>query len=186
VDEIRLPGRAGLADTVAAAAGALAFGVDPKAVASAARAFRPLAHRLQTVAESDGVTYIDDSKATNPHATVAAVQGLRDVVLIAGGRAKDVDLGALTRVVPPVRAVVALGEAAPQLVSVLGDLVPVEEVASMRAAVTRARAWSTPGGSVLLSPACASFDMYSDYAARGEDFTRCVHLELGYEGAVQN
>jgi UDP-N-acetylmuramoylalanine--D-glutamate ligase len=176
--DIPLPGRAGLEDALAAAAAALEYGLAPEAVAAAVRGFVPLRHRLQVVAERDGVTYIDDSKATNPHATISAVRGLRDVVLIAGGRAKGIDLRALAATVPPVIAVVALGEAALELAGVFDGLVPVERVLSMRAAVAEARSHSRPGGSVLLSPGCASLDMYASYAARGDDFAACVTAEL--------
>ena len=172
--EVPLPGAAGLEDALAAAGAALSYGAEPEAVRRALRSFEPLAHRLETVCKLDGVTYIDDSKATNPHASLAAVRGLRDVVLIAGGRAKGIDLGPLRAAVPPVRAVVALGESAVEVRRIFEDLVPVSIVTSMDEAVARARAMSSPGGSVLLSPACASLDMYESYAARGADFARAV------------
>ncbi|MDQ3951607.1 MAG: UDP-N-acetylmuramoyl-L-alanine--D-glutamate ligase, partial [Actinomycetota bacterium] len=136
--------------------------------------FRPLAHRLQTVALLDGVEYVDDSKATNPHAALAALRDRRDVVLVAGGRSKGNDLSALRAGVPPVIAVVALGEAAQEVKAVFEDLVPVDVVPDMAAAVAAARRRAVPGGSVLLAPGCASLDMYTSYAARGDDFARCV------------
>jgi len=176
--EVPLPGVAGLQDTLAASAAALEYGVERAAVARAARSFAPLRHRLQIVATAAGVTYIDDSKATNPHATVSAVRGLSGVVLIAGGRAKGIDLRALAASVPPVHAVVALGEAAEGVAAAFAGLVPVERAASMREAVARARRLVRAGGSVLLSPGCASLDMYDSYAARGDDFARCVGEEL--------
>ncbi|HEX2050432.1 MAG TPA: UDP-N-acetylmuramoyl-L-alanine--D-glutamate ligase [Actinomycetota bacterium] len=176
--DVSLPGVGGLEDAVAAAGAALEYGVDPGAVRRALRAFRPLRHRLELVAESGGVRYVDDSKATNPHATVVAVEGMRDVVLIAGGRSKGIDLTPLRAAVPPVVAVVALGEAAPEVERVLGDLVPVERVATMDDAVRAARARSVRGGSVLLSPGCASLDMYESYAHRGDDFTRAVRASI--------
>jgi UDP-N-acetylmuramoylalanine--D-glutamate ligase len=174
VSDVPLPGMTGLEDVVAAAGAALEYGVDPRAVARAVKSFRPLAHRLEVVAEYDDVTYIDDSKATNPHATQAAVKGLKDVVLIAGGRSKGIDLSPLATTVPPVVAVVALGEARAEVAKVFDGLVPVETVDSMSAAVERAVARSIRGGSVLLSPGCASLDMYESYVARGEDFARAV------------
>jgi UDP-N-acetylmuramoylalanine--D-glutamate ligase len=173
-DEVPLPGVAGLEDAAAAAGAALEYGVEPAAVARALRGFTPLAHRLQVVAEVGGVTYIDDSKATNPHATLAALRGMSGVVLIAGGRAKNIDLTPLADAAESLSAVVALGEAAAEIEAVFGDFVTVERVSSMRAAVERARARAAPGGSVLLSPACASLDMYESYAARGDDFARAV------------
>jgi UDP-N-acetylmuramoylalanine--D-glutamate ligase len=174
LESLHLPGRAGVEDALAAAGAALEHGVAPAAVARAIASFRPLAHRVQTVAEVDGVEYVDDSKATNPHATLAALAGRRDVVLIAGGRSKGNDLSELARGVPPVIAVVALGEAAPELARVFEELVPVDVVADMEAAVAAARGRSVAGGSVLLAPGCASLDMYPSYAARGDDFARCV------------
>jgi UDP-N-acetylmuramoylalanine--D-glutamate ligase len=178
VSDVPLPGVSGLQDAIAAAAAALEYGVEPPAVFEAVRAFVPLGHRLQLIAERDGVSYIDDSKATNPHATVAAVQGLTDVVLIAGGRAKGIDLGALAGAVPPVKAVVALGEAAAEVEQAFRGLVVTERATSMTDAVARARRRARPGGSVLLSPGCASLDMYDGYAARGRDFARAVTDEL--------
>ena len=174
VADIPLVGSPGVEDAVAAAGAALEYGVEPKAVARAIRGFRPLAHRLQIVAESAGITYIDDSKATNPHATLAAVEGLSDVVLIAGGRSKGMDLSALGGTVPPVRAVVALGEAADDVVKVFEPLVTVERALDMGDAVRRAHRLASSRGSVLLSPGCASLDMYESYAARGEAFASAV------------
>lgn len=179
VDAIPLPGAAGLEDVMAAAGAALAYGVDPGAVTRSVKDFRPLSHRLEVVAEAGGVTFIDDSKATNPHATLMAVKGLDDVVLIAGGRSKGIDLSVLGEVVPPVRGVVALGEAAEELASVFEPLTDVVRAASMEEAVASAASMSVAGGSVLLSPACASLDMYKSYAQRGEDFTRCVRALIG-------
>jgi UDP-N-acetylmuramoylalanine--D-glutamate ligase len=178
VSDVPLPGLSGLQDVTAAATAALEYGVEADAVVQAVRAFVPLGHRLQVVAERDGITYVDDSKATNPHATISAVQGFADVVLIAGGRAKGIDLGPLAETVPPVRAVVALGEAAPEIETAFRGLVVTERAASMRDAVKRARGHARPGGSVLLSPGCASLDMYESYAARGRDFARAVADEL--------
>ncbi|MFN2587411.1 MAG: UDP-N-acetylmuramoyl-L-alanine--D-glutamate ligase [Actinomycetota bacterium] len=181
VSALTLPGRAGVEDALAAAGAALELGAAPGAVARAIAAFRPLAHRLQTVGAVAGVEYVDDSKATNPHATLAALRGRRDVVLIAGGRSKGNDLSELRAAVPPVMAVVAIGEAADAVARAFEGLVPVEVVGDMRAAVRAAAALATPGGSVFLSPACASLDMYASYAARGDDFARCVRDLQGRE-----
>lgn len=178
VDEVPLLGAAGLQDVMGAMGAALAYGVDPRAAARATKAFRPLAHRLEMVAEAGGVSYIDDSKATNPHATLAALDGLRDVVLIAGGRSKGIDLSGLARAVPPVVAVIAIGEAGEQIEKVFEGLVPVARADSMDDAVALARGRAAPGGSVLLSPGCASLDMYESYAARGEDFARAVRAAI--------
>jgi UDP-N-acetylmuramoylalanine--D-glutamate ligase len=174
VGDLPLPGRPGLDDCLAAACATLEYGIEPHAVARGIRGFRALAHRLQLVAEIDGVRFIDDSKATNPHATLAAVAGLDDVVLIAGGRSKGMDLSVLRTTVPPVRHVVALGEAAADIGRAFQGSVDVSQVADMTDAVRKGFAAADGRGSVLLSPACASLDMYESYAARGEDFARAV------------
>ncbi|HYI45958.1 MAG TPA: UDP-N-acetylmuramoyl-L-alanine--D-glutamate ligase [Actinomycetota bacterium] len=185
VEDVPLPGVAGLEDTVAAAGAALEYGIDAHSVVRAIRAFRPLPHRLEVVAIADGVTYIDDSKATNPHATLAAVQGLTDVVLIAGGRSKGIDLSALKGTVPPVVGVVALGEAADQVLEVFEGLVPAQRADSMERAVALAREQIGAKGSVLLSPGCASLDMYESYAARGDHFGACVAALLKADQEIE-
>ncbi len=172
--EIPLQGRIGLEDALAAAAAALSYGVEPSAVMRAMEGFTPLPHRLEVVTRAGGVTFIDDSKATNPHATLAAVMGMEDVVLIAGGRSKGVDLSSLAATVPPVRAVVALGESKDEVVEVFDPLVPVEAVTTMEDAVDAAFRLADGRGSVLLSPGCASLDMYASYSQRGEVFARAV------------
>lgn len=182
VSEILLPGRAGAEDGLAAIGAALAYGIELDAIRDALRSFAPLRHRLAEVAEIDGVRYIDDSKATNPHATLAAVSGLSDVVLIAGGRSKGIDLSPLAGTVPPVIAVVAIGEASDDVERVFSSLVPVDRASSMDDAVAAARARSVPGGSVLLAPGCASLDMYESYSERGDDFARSVRDLMGGGG----
>ncbi|HYY43904.1 MAG TPA: UDP-N-acetylmuramoyl-L-alanine--D-glutamate ligase, partial [Actinomycetota bacterium] len=177
--DVPLSGKAGLEDVAAAAAAAIAYGVDVGEVAAAVRGFRPLAHRLELIAELSEVSFFDDSKATNPHATTAAVQGTEDVVLIAGGRSKGMDLSVLAKVVPPVRAVVAMGEAADEVVKVFDGLVDVRRASNMEEAVAHAYDMAKGRGSVLLSPGCASLDMYESYAARGEHFARCVRQLAG-------
>ncbi|MGH2827901.1 MAG: UDP-N-acetylmuramoyl-L-alanine--D-glutamate ligase [Actinomycetota bacterium] len=172
--DVTLAGAAGLEDVAAAAGAALEYGIGVEPIRRAIKSFKPLRHRLEIVAEAGGVTYIDDSKATNPHATLAAVNGLTDVVLIAGGRAKGIDLSVLKSAVPPVVAVVALGEAAEEVERVFAGLVPVATVASMHEAVAAARAKAIHGGSVLLSPGCASLDMFESYAQRGEAFAASI------------
>jgi UDP-N-acetylmuramoylalanine--D-glutamate ligase len=174
ISEIPLPGAAGIEDVAAASSAALEYDIAADAVRSAVRNFRPLHHRLEVVATIDDVTYIDDSKATNPHATLMAVRDLSDVVLIAGGRAKGIDLGPLRATVPPVVAVVALGEAADEVERVFRPLVPVARADDMDSAVNAARSYAKRAGSVLLSPGCASLDMFKSYAERGEAFARAV------------
>jgi UDP-N-acetylmuramoylalanine--D-glutamate ligase len=174
VDDLPLAGVAGLEDALAAAAAAISYGVPAEAVAEAIAEFRPLPHRLEIVAFHAGITYIDDSKATNPHATLAAVRGLENVALIAGGRSKGIDLAALRDAAPPVVHVSAIGEARRELETVFEGAVPVTPVEDMDEAVRAARAAVTGRGTVLLSPGCASLDMYTSYAARGQDFARAV------------
>jgi UDP-N-acetylmuramoylalanine--D-glutamate ligase len=116
------------------------------------------------------VRWYDDSKATNPDATLRALESFDSVVLLAGGRNKGLDLGVLARAAARVRAVIAFGEAAPEVARAFGDTVPVVTVGSMRDAVRAAAGRAQPGDAVLLSPACASFDAYANYGERGDDF----------------
>jgi UDP-N-acetylmuramoylalanine--D-glutamate ligase len=157
-------------DAAAAAAVALSIGISPAAVAAALARFRPAAHRGAEVAVVDGVRFVDDSKATNIHAALAAIRGVDDAVLIAGGRAKGVDLMPLRAEAGRLRAVVAIGEAAPDLVEVFRGMTPTSVATSIEEAVRQAYTAAGPGGVVLLAPACASWDQFADYAERGERF----------------
>ncbi|MGH9281239.1 MAG: UDP-N-acetylmuramoyl-L-alanine--D-glutamate ligase, partial [Acidimicrobiales bacterium] len=165
-----------VANALAAAATARAAGASVDGVADALRRYHPSGHRVALVAEVAGVCWYDDSKATNPHAAVAAIRGFQSVVLIAGGRNKGLDLGVLAAASPHIRAVVALGEAAPDVVAAFAGVRPVTEAASMAEAVEAAAALAHTGDAVLLSPACASFDAYGSYAERGDDFARAVRM----------
>ncbi|HEX2032466.1 MAG TPA: UDP-N-acetylmuramoyl-L-alanine--D-glutamate ligase [Actinomycetota bacterium] len=158
------------ADAAAALAAAVAFGVDADAAASAIVAFPPLAHRGAVVAEVGGVRFVDDSKATNPHAALAALSSLDRAVLVAGGRSKGLDLSPLAAAIPRLAGVVALGEAAPELERLFAGRVPVRRVGSIEEAVVEAHRMASPGETVLLAPACASQDMFRDYRERGERF----------------
>jgi UDP-N-acetylmuramoylalanine--D-glutamate ligase len=156
------PARAGHAEDAAAAATcALAFGISQDAIAEGLDAFEPAAHRGETVAEIEGVRFVDDSKATNVHAAAAAIRGVHDAVLIAGGRSKGQDLTALRSVAEHVRSVVALGEAAADVQRAFEGLVPVELASSIEEVVTAAFERSARPGVVLLAPACASWDQFS-------------------------
>ena len=163
-----------IANALAAAAAASAVGASDEGLAQAVRSFEPGAHRVRAVATIDGVTYYDDSKATTPHATVAALRGFEAAVLIAGGRNKGLDLEELLDAVDHVSCVVAFGEAAGEVAEVFSAHRPVRVASGMREAVDLAAAAAAPGTAVLLSPACASFDSYPGYAARGDDFVRIV------------
>ena len=167
-----------VANALAASAAALAAGATVEGVRAALVSHAPLPHRLTLVAYSNGVRWYDDSKATNPHATVAAVRGFESVVLLAGGRNKGLDLSELSRVADRVRAVVAIGEAGPQVAAAFDGRAPVQLATSMADAVAAAAAVARPGDVVLLSPGCASFDWYRSYAERGDDFAAAVHALL--------
>jgi UDP-N-acetylmuramoylalanine--D-glutamate ligase len=171
-------------DAAAAAAAALSFGVSPEAVRDGLAGFEPSPHRGQTVAVVDGVRFVDDSKATNVHAALAAIDGVHDAVLIAGGTAKGVDLSPLTSRAARLRAVVAIGEAAPDLVRIFEGVRPVERSSSIEDAVRRACELARPSGVVLLAPACASWDQFSSYAERGDRFQAAAAMlrEVGARG----
>ncbi|MGI8754701.1 MAG: UDP-N-acetylmuramoyl-L-alanine--D-glutamate ligase [Acidimicrobiales bacterium] len=169
------------ANALAAAATAFAVGASPEALGSALRTFAGLPHRVELVGEAGGVRWYDDSKATAPHATVAAISGFDHAVLIAGGRNKGLDLAALAPLAPRLRAVVAIGDAAALVAAAFAGRVPVTVAASMDAAVAAAAGGAHPGDVVVLSPACASFDWYRDYAERGRDYQRAVRQHLAAE-----
>jgi UDP-N-acetylmuramoylalanine--D-glutamate ligase len=163
-----------LANALAAAAAAAEAGASPAGIERALTRFTGLPHRVTLVGEDRGVRFYDDSKATNPHAALSALRGFDSVVLIAGGRNKGLDLGALAGEAGRIRAVVAIGEAAGEVEAAFNGVRPVERADTMRAAVTRAAAVAQRGDAVLLSPACASFDWYESYAERGDDFSHEV------------
>jgi len=167
-----------VANALAATAAALAGGATVPGVRNALTAFAPLPHRLTLVAYSGGVRWYDDSKATNPHAAVAAVRGFESVVLVAGGRNKGLDLSELAEIADRVRAVVAIGEATSQVVAAFEGRTPVHPARNMVEAVAAAADAAKPGDVVLLSPGCASFDWYRSYAERGDDFASAVHALL--------
>lgn len=175
---LALAGRHNLENAAAAALAALAAGGGPEGIMSALAGFSPDPHRLAHVATLSGVKYYDDSKGTNVDAAARAVEAMDGpVILIAGGRDK---LGGYEALREPVRkhvkALVVIGEAAEAISRGLGDLVETRRARSMAEAVKTAAGLAGPGDNVLLSPACASFDMYDNYAARGEDFQRAVRL----------
>lgn len=144
------------------------------------RRFPGLPHRTQWVAEAGGVAWYDDSKATNLGATLAALRGLPGpVVLIAGGLAKGQDFAPLRREAGRLRAAVLLGRDAPLLEQALAGAVPVRRAADMEEAVALAAALARPGDRVLLSPACASFDLFEGFEARGRAFQQAVRRVLG-------
>jgi UDP-N-acetylmuramoylalanine--D-glutamate ligase len=174
-----------LLNGLAAAATALAGGGTLEGVRAALRGFTGLPHRVALVGEAGGVRWYDDSKATTPHAVLAAVEAFPSLVLIAGGRNKGLDLAELATAAPRTRAVVAIGDAASEVAAAFAPSgVPVRPAASMDEAVALAAAAAEPGDAVLLSPGCASFDWYRSYGERGDDFARAVreHLAAGGTG----
>jgi UDP-N-acetylmuramoylalanine--D-glutamate ligase len=171
-----------LTNALAAAATVLEPGVATvEGVRSALATFDGVPHRITLVAQAGGVAYYDDSKATTPHAALAAVRAFDSVVLVAGGRNKGLDLGELAMAAGHVRAVVAIGDSAGDVAAAFEGIRPVVTATSMDEAVARAGDLAHAGDTVLLSPACASFDWYSGYAERGDDFARAVRAHLGLE-----
>jgi UDP-N-acetylmuramoylalanine--D-glutamate ligase len=176
-DEISLPGAHNLQNAMAVAAVCLARGVDRHAVAAGLRTFAGVPHRLELIRVAGGVEYVNDSKATNVASTVVALRSYdAPVQLIAGGRGKQQDFSPLAPLVAEhCRAVYLIGEAAGELAQALsGSGVQIYDAGELERAVAQARAAAAPGDIVLLSPACASYDQYSDFEARGEHFRALV------------
>ncbi|MFP8963755.1 UDP-N-acetylmuramoyl-L-alanine--D-glutamate ligase [Streptomyces nanhaiensis] len=183
VADVDPPAPHNIANALAAAALARAFGVEPGAVRDGLRAFRPDPHRIEHVADVDGVAYVDDSKATNTHAAEASLKAYDPVVWIAGGLAKgavfdELVAGAAERL----RAAVLIGADRRLIREALARHAPDVPVVdldrtdtgAMAAAVGEAARLARPGDTVLLAPACASMDMFTDYHARGEAFAAAV------------
>lgn len=177
VSEVALPGEHNRRNAMAAAAVCLARGLDPGAVTAGLRSFAGVPHRLELVAIQDGVAYVNDSKATNVASTIVALltyaQGIH---LIAGGVGKGQDFSPLAPLVAErCRAVYLIGQAAADLARALADTgVPTHLELDLERALARSRAVASPGEVILLSPACASFDQYPDFEARGEHFRSLV------------
>ncbi|MGH9303033.1 MAG: UDP-N-acetylmuramoyl-L-alanine--D-glutamate ligase, partial [Acidimicrobiales bacterium] len=183
-------------NALAAAACALSAGASIAGCRRALRRGVRLRHRLEPVAESGGITYFDDSKATTPSAVCAALSGFTSIVLLAGGRNKGLDLSSIADFLDReslegggpgmarIRAVVAIGEAAGEIAAMFSGRVPVKRAASMGEAVMAAVASASPGDTVLLSPGCASFDWYHSYAERGDDFARAVRAHVGLDATA--
>jgi len=182
---VRLPGTGwpelphDLENAAAAVEMARLAGVDAAACERAIAAFRPLRHRLAKVAEVAGVAYWNDSKATNVGAALSTLRAFEGrVLLLAGGVSKGCDFRALACEAARITLVVAYGDAAAEIEAALADAVPVVREPGLEAALKRAAREARPGDTVLLAPACASFDEFRDYAHRGESFVRWVG-ELG-------
>ena len=168
-----------LSNQLAAAAVAMAGGAHLEGVRAALRSWTGLPHRMTLVAEHGGVRYFDDSKATTPHAVLAAVRSVGRAVLIAGGRNKGLDLAPMAEAAGGLRSVVAIGEAEPEVMEAFAGRCLVTTAKSMEEAVSTAAAIARAGDAVLLSPGCASFDWYGSYAERGDHFARLVREMIG-------
>jgi UDP-N-acetylmuramoylalanine--D-glutamate ligase len=177
VEQMKMPGHHNWSNALAALALGEAAGLEMSAMLKVLREFPGLPHRCQWIAEQDGLNFYEDSKGTNVGATLAALEGLpgEKVVLIAGGQAKGQDFIPLRPVVAErARAVVLIGEDARLIEDSLLRAAPLVMAIDMADAVTKARKLAKPGDSVLLSPACASFDMFRNYIERGEAFVAAV------------
>ncbi len=180
------PDRAGYgADAAAAAAASLRYGVGAQAVREGLAGYAPEAHRGEVVATVDGVRFVDNSKATNVHAAIAAIDQVQGAVLIAGGRAKGRICPGWRREQGRLSAVVAMGEAAADVARTFEGLVPVERASTIEEAVHRSFDRARPAGhTVLLAPACASWDQFTGYAERGDRFAAAARSleEVGTRG----
>jgi len=178
VAELGIRGRHNVANALAALAIGDSCGLPRTTMAGVLRGFEGLPHRCRRIASVAGVDWIDDSKGTNVGATCAAIAGMEGygaLVLIAGGQGKGQDFGPLLGAARGrLRAAVLIGCDAPRIAAVLDGTVSVVTAVDMDAAVAAAAALAAPGDAVLLSPACASFDMFTDYAARGAAFAAAV------------
>jgi UDP-N-acetylmuramoylalanine--D-glutamate ligase len=172
-DELALPGAHNVENAMATAAVCLARGVDSEAVVAGLRTFAGVRHRLERIAVRDGVSWVNDSKATNVASTIVGLRAFPGGVhLIAGGRGKQQDFSPLApEVAERCRAVYLIGEAAGDLAAALaGAEITLRDAGDLDHAVAAARAAARPGEAVLLSPACASYDQFADFEARGEHF----------------
>ncbi|HZI65607.1 MAG TPA: UDP-N-acetylmuramoyl-L-alanine--D-glutamate ligase [Thermoanaerobaculia bacterium] len=177
VERVALPGAHNLENALAALAAAECLEAPTAEIEDGLTRFSGLPHRTELVREEDGVRWVNDSKGTNVDATVKSLEGLpeRSVVLILGGRDKHGDFGKLARpVARAARAVLTIGEAAPKIAAALESRVPVEPCGTLDRAVARAAELAGPGDTVLLSPACASFDQYANFEERGAHFAQLV------------
>jgi len=180
VTELALRGRHNYLNALAAIAMVDCLGISRSTASTVMKRFPGLPHRCETVLELDQITYINDSKGTNPGATLAALNGLGDsaerkLVLIAGGVAKDADFSVLRQAVQQyVSQLIVFGRDAAQVREALTGTAPIEAAENLDEAVSLARAAATHGDFVLFSPACASFDMFASFTDRGERFCDLV------------
>ena len=167
-----------ITNALAAAAISIESGlVEPSHVARALAEFDNAPHRIEFVETIDGVRWFNDSKATSPHASAVAIKSFQNIVLIAGGRNKGLDLSELANQPKRVKAVVAIGDDAQEIETAFDGVCRVVHGGSMQEAVRLARSLAVSGDVVLLSPACTSYDWYNNYMERGNDFMHCVRNE---------
>jgi UDP-N-acetylmuramoylalanine--D-glutamate ligase len=184
--DLSLAGRFNALNAAAAAAAAVHKGIEPRLIAEAIREFRAVEHRLEPVLERDGVVYLNDSIATTPESTVAALEALGpNAVFICGGSDKGCSFGALGRALAlRARGVVLLGKTADAIAAAIPArprAVEVRRAATLEDAVTLASGMARPGDRVILSPACPSFDMFLNFAERGRRYKEIVQ-GLGQSG----
>ena len=184
LDAVHLIGPHLVSDVMAASAVGVIAGAPPAAMTSAVKAFHGLEHAMEFVADVDGVRFVNDSKATNVEAALKSIESFdRGLVAIVGGRFKGGDLRLLREPLRArARAVVAIGEARPLVREALVGAVEVRDAGSFEEAIEQAFRLAKPSGVVLLAPACASFDMFQDYADRGRRFKEGV-AKLAQKGA---
>ena len=165
-----------LENAMAAIGSVVAFDIDDRSIRSALSGYTPLPHRMEIVRVLDDVTYINDSKATNVDATSKSVRSIEGpVILILGGLDKSGDFGVLAGLGDRIKHVVLIGDAAAKIRAALTGHIEMSDAGDMQDAVASARRLSSPGDTVLLAPACASFDMFKNYQERGEVFRAAVN-----------
>jgi UDP-N-acetylmuramoylalanine--D-glutamate ligase len=191
IDQIGLKGSHNIANALAALSLGYCVDLPMQSMLDTLKVFKGLPHRCQTVRNIDSVAYINDSKATNVGATVAALKGFgakdhKNIILIAGGQAKGQDFSALQKAAKKVvKRVILIGEDADKLKLALNDSVKVEMVDSMQSALFSCHQAAESGDTVLLSPACASFDMFDGFEHRGHCFIEAVDAMASAQGSVQ-
>ncbi len=178
IEQLRVTGSHNVANALAALAVGQAMDLSMTAMLTALVAYQGLPHRCQLVATQNNIRWVNDSKATNVGACIAAIEGLaetKNIILIAGGVAKDQDFASLTKVLSQyVKTTILMGQDAHQLAEIMPSDVTAVVVQSMNDAVKQANDYAQSGDIVLLSPACASFDMFKHYIDRGEQFMSAV------------
>lgn len=180
--DLKVPGAHNVENALAASLAALCAGVPAKVIGDTIRAFNGLPHRMEKVAALNGVTYINDSKGTNTDAAIKSLSPYHgDVILIAGGSSKGADFSQFAQAIRQrAKGAVLIGKTASAIAEALGDFAPKVMAEDMESAVRAAADMATPGDTVLLSPACASFDMFRNYEHRGDVFRETV-MAMGKE-----